>query len=248
MSFQTACYRLGINTLLLDTAGGTSLEKGESIEDSILNIAAMGPDVLIIRAPDSLELSRIEKTLPCPVINAGWGVCGHPSQALLDAYTLRERWGHFQGKKLLLVGDIKHSRVAASHFELAPILGMELGICGPNEFLGNPPSHVQIFDDLKKAADWSDAIMMLRFQFERHAQQGNFSKESISAAFGLNSRTLGFLRPDHLIMHPGPINHGIEMDEMAIQDSRSVILEQVNRGTWVRQALLLSVLQPKAVF
>lgn len=247
MSFQTACLRLGLNPIILDTAGGTSLEKGESVEDSILNVAAMGPEVLIIRAGDGLQLEQIAKQLPCPIVNAGWGKAGHPTQALLDTFTLYSRWGGLEKKKLLIVGDIKHSRVAASHFELAPLLGLQIAVCGPKEFIGTPPSHVSQFDSLKAGLEWADAVMMLRFQFERHSEKSGFASDQVRRDFGLTEDKLHLLRPEQWVLHPGPINHGIEMDQIVMGDSRSLVLEQVHNGTWIRQALLWTILQDKVV-
>jgi len=247
MSFETACHRLGLYPLILDTAGGTSLEKGESVEDSIFNIAAMNPVLLIIRSSGSLNFPEICSQLAVPVINAGWGAFGHPTQALLDAFTLFKKWGKLEGKKLLVVGDIKFSRVAASHFELCSLLGYEIAVCGPAEFL--PPKEESFakgigrFEDLKDGLAWADAVMMLRFQFERHSTDLQFSEENVRKSFGLTSETLKLVPPNVQIMHPGPVNHGIEMDDQALKDPRSLVLQQVTNGVFIRQALIEKVLQ-----
>lgn len=247
MSFETACHRLGLYPLILDTAGGTSLEKGESVEDSIFNIAAMNPVLFIIRSSGALNFAEICHQLRVPVINAGWGAFGHPTQALLDAFTLFKKWGKLERKKLLVVGDIKFSRVAASHFELSSLLGYEVAVCGPAEFLPSTEETqrkgIRRFDHLKEGLAWADAVMMLRFQFERHSADLQFSEEDVRKNFGLTSETLRLVPPHVQIMHPGPVNHGIEMDDQALRDPRCLVLQQVTNGVFIRQALIEKVLQ-----
>ncbi|PIS11255.1 MAG: aspartate carbamoyltransferase catalytic subunit [Bdellovibrio sp. CG10_big_fil_rev_8_21_14_0_10_47_8] len=237
LSFESAAIRMGLGPLVFDGAQKTSLEKGESIEDSVLNIAAMSPRVLIIRCGDNVDLHLLQKKVSMPIVNAGWGVLGHPSQALLDTLTLRSRWKKTQGRKLLIVGDLKHSRVAASHFELMKLTGLEIGQCGPDEFLSKESS-VQTFRDLKSGLAWADAVMALRFQFERHGNQVSLSKDDYRQRYGLNQNSLKELRSDGLILHPGPVNHGIELESEVFADSRCMIFEQVRWGVVMREALL----------
>lgn len=246
MSFETACHRLGLGPLVLDTGGGTSLEKGETVEDSILNIAAMNPLVVIVRCGNAVDLEGMTKLIPMPIVNAGWGWKGHPTQALLDAYTLQKTWGSCAGKKVLIVGDIRHSRVAASHFHLAPLLGYEVAVAGPAPLLGDLPAGTRSFSNFDEGLRWCDAVMMLRFQFERHTGDVQLQPEEIKRNFGLHASRLPTVPKDALILHPGPVNHGVEMDSAALADSRCRVLQQVTSGVFVRQALLHTMIEGKS--
>jgi aspartate carbamoyltransferase catalytic subunit len=227
--------------MIFDGGIGTSLEKGETVEDSILNIAAMLPKILVIRCGDAVDLPGISKQLKAPIVNAGWGRLGHPTQALLDVFTMQEHFQNLQGLKLLIIGDIIHSRVAASHFELAQKLNIQLGLCGPNELLP-ADSTAQRFEQLEPALQWADVVMSLRVQFERHQGSADLNKQSYRENYGLNSNNLKFISKNSLIMHPGPINHGVEMESEIIADSRSRIYEQVTNGVYIREAILRSLI------
>ncbi len=237
MSFESAGFRAGLSPLVFDGGARTSLEKGETIEDSILNIAAMDPKFVVVRCGDEVPLLEISKKISMPVINAGWGVKGHPTQALLDALTMQQKLGSVSGKKLLIVGDVKHSRVASSHFELAKKVGYEIGQCGPKDFL-RPDLSKNVFDRLEDGLKWADAVMALRFQFERHAESVKFSKDEYRAQFGLNLKNISDLGAKGIVMHPGPINHGIELETEVLSDSRSQVLVQVQNGVFMREAIL----------
>jgi aspartate carbamoyltransferase catalytic subunit len=241
LSFETAAFRSGLGPLLFDGGQKTSLEKGETVEDSIFNIAAMKPSMMVIRCGDMVDLEKISRQIQSPILNAGWGTKGHPTQALLDLFTLQRKWGQIAGQKLLIVGDVKHSRVAASHVELAKVCGFTLGQCGPTEYLIDNPQ-VQKFVSLQEGLQWCDAVMALRFQFERHTDTQGFAKEDYRSQFGLNPNSLRALREDAPVLHPGPINYGIEMEQIVTEDSRSCILEQVTNGVYIREALIRLVL------
>jgi aspartate carbamoyltransferase catalytic subunit len=242
MSFESAAYRCGLGPLVFDGGPNTSLEKGETAEDSILNIAAMEPRALVIRCGDSVPLARIASELEIPVINAGWGVQGHPTQALLDAVTMKRAFPELEGKKVLILGDVRHSRVAASHFELLPTLGVKVAVCGPEEFLVSKPG-VEVFKSLKQALQWADVAMTLRVQFERHIDANKLSSEDYRKHFGLNAESLRYFSPAGIIMHPGPINRGIEMESDVLNDSRCKVLEQVRTGVFVREALIRQIFE-----
>ena len=235
LSFETACARLGVHPLRLDGKAGTSLEKGETLEDTVLNVAAMSPDFLVIRCGDDLDLAALRSQVSMPILNAGWGKKGHPTQALLDAYTIRKYLGTCEKQKVLVVGDVRHSRVAASHFELANILGYEVALCGPEEFLPQNPT-VPVFSSLKEGLSWATVAMALRVQLERH--ESSFLLKDYRAAYGFTAENLKNLSAKALIMHPGPINQGTEMDSEILQDSRCNVLAQVASGVLVRQALI----------
>ncbi|MEK2687583.1 aspartate carbamoyltransferase catalytic subunit [Bdellovibrio sp. GT3] len=240
MSFETACAHLGVYPMLLDGKSGSSLEKGETLEDTVLNVAAMKPAFLVIRSGDDLDFNAIAAQVSMPIINAGWGKKGHPTQALLDAYTIRKHLGSIENQKVLIVGDARHSRVAASHLELAAKLNYEVAFCGPQEFL---PVHakVKVFETLSEGLKWCSVAMALRVQLERH--QGQHSLGNYRSDFGFTVENLKSLSKDALIMHPGPINQGTEMDTEVLQkDSRCRVLDQVSNGVLIRQAILLDVL------
>ncbi len=237
LSFESAAHRAGLAPVIFESGRNTSLEKGETIEDSLLNIAAMMPKALVVRCGDAVPLREISRVLSVPVINAGWGIHGHPTQALLDAFTLQKAWGSLQGKRLLVVGDLIHSRVIASHLELAPKIGLELGQCGPRDFLLRE-GPVKSFSYLSEGLAWADAVMALRFQFERHKEAIAFSQEAFRVEFGLNRESVKNLKPEGLILHPGPINHGIEIETEILKDPRCKVLEQVQNGVFVRESLL----------
>jgi aspartate carbamoyltransferase catalytic subunit len=238
LSFETAAIRAGLGALVFDGGLKTSLEKGETIEDSLYNMAAMDPQVLVVRCADTVDLPKLAPKLKVPVLNAGWGVQGHPTQALLDQLTLKAKWKSLEGKKLLIIGDLKHSRVAASHLELAAVTGLQLAQVGPENFQLPGSSKIKSFSNLAEALKWADAAMALRFQFERHEAAIAFSKEDYRQQFGLNLESLKNLKADGFIMHPGPINHGIEMETEVLTDSRAIVLDQVRHGVYLREAVL----------
>lgn len=241
-SFETALARCGFHPLVLDLPEGTSLEKGETEEDTVLNLAAMDPRLIIVRSSDAFPLSKVVSQVSCPVINAGWGTQGHPTQALLDGYTLFQEFNELQSLKILFVGDIKHSRVVASHFELLDKMGAEVGQCGPSQFMVDRPG-THLFRRLEEGLEWCDAVMALRFQFERHGQGLEFSKEDYRLSYGLTRSALRHLRPGGVMMHPGPVNYGIEIDAEVLTDSRNRILKQVHHGVFIREALIRTLLE-----
>jgi len=241
-SFQSAAARLGLSPLLLDGSAGTSLEKGESVEDTVLNIAAMEPAVVVIRCGDEVDLYDLQGRLAMPLLNAGWGKKAHPSQALLDALTLKAHQRDLRKEKLLVIGDVKHSRVIGSHFQLARILGYEIAICGPKAFLPENYSGVY-FENLNEGLKWATSLMALRVQHERHGEA--YSIASYREHYGLSLQKLKTWKSDGLLLHPGPVNYGVELDLDVNQDPRCRILEQVKWGAYLRQALLARALSQK---
>ncbi|MES2856536.1 MAG: aspartate carbamoyltransferase catalytic subunit [Bdellovibrionota bacterium] len=244
MSFQTAAYRLGHQVLTMELSTGSSLSKGESYLDTVLNVVAMGPDILVVRYGESAELDEALPKLSVPVINAGSGQTAHPTQALLDAFTIQQNLGSVRDKKVLIVGDIQHSRVAKSNFEVLSKLGARIGIAGPTELLPGADSlkahGIQIFENIDDGIAWADVYMGLRIQLERHTST-DLKKSAVSdfhAQFGLNHARLKILKKDSIILHPGPINHGVEFAPEVMNDERCRVLEQVSNGVLVRAALL----------
>ncbi len=248
VAFEIASKRLSADVVTI-TSQASSLVKGETLRDTALNIQSLNADLLVIRhsAPGSpLYLSRL---LRIPVINAGDGAHEHPTQALLDTFTLREKLGNLQGKKVTILGDILFSRVARSNIWALRKLGADVTLAGPAtlvpktfESLG-----VTVLHDLKSALADADAIMLLRIQHERQSAIHFPSLGEYTSMFGLNKRRAAWLKPDAIIMHPGPINRGVEIDSDLADSDRSVILEQVTNGIVCRMAVLLLCASTQAI-
>ncbi len=233
VSFEVACQREGIHPVVIQGKAATSLEKEETLEDTFLNLAAMDPVAIIVRAGGEFDLSSIHGKIDSAIINAGWGVHGHPTQALLDAWTLFQKGGDLKKKKLLILGDVLHSRVAQSHFELASVLGYEVKTFAPPPFA---VLKVENFEKIQDGLEWCDAVMALRMQKERH--QSQVSSENFNSYWGLNSSNIRYIKKDAFIMHPGPINWGIELSADIKNHPQAIILDQVRSGVYIRQALL----------
>lgn len=240
-SFEVACAEQGLYPIRLDGGGGTSIEKGETIKHTILNIAAMNPVVIVLRSGGSVPLYEIAQQIQQPIINAGWGLSGHPTQALLDVFSLVESGVEIKGHKLLIVGDVAHSRVAASHFELMEVLGYKLAVCGPEEFLngsGIPNAGVQKFQSLDEGLQWADSVMCLRVQTERHTQ--GYDLHHFHRDFGMDRLRLEKASQSKKIklLHPGPVNLGVEISHDVYDHPQSLILRQVASGVLIRKALI----------
>lgn len=243
MSFEIAALRLGARTHLLSGKAGTSLEKEESQEDTVKNVAAMRPDLLVVRCDDELNLNQLAEDCAMPIINAGWGKKEHPTQALLDILTLQDHVKDIQKEKILFVGDIKHSRVVASHIELAKTLGYEIAFCAPAEMLP-PAAKVPVFENLKQGLAWATCVYSLRLQFERHEKKISF--QDIIEKFQINSKVLEGWNRQGFILHPGPVNYGIELANEITKDPRNLILKQVENGVLLRMALIYHYLREMA--
>lgn len=246
MSFQTACYRLGIPVVSMDSLADTSIKKGESLLDTIFNVRAMNPEVLVVRCGQDLDLYELDKMLNIPIVNAGSGTVSHPTQALLDAYTIYREYGQVKDRRVLIVGDIEHSRVAYSNFQLLQKLGAKVAACGPPAFLpqeGVFPG-VKFFHSLSEGLSWAEVCMVLRIQLERH-DKSHLKLPSLATyhnEYGLTSEKLNILDKEGILMHPGPVNQGVELAPSTLRDKRSRILEQVENGVYVRAALMARVL------
>lgn len=238
-SFEMAAKRLGASSMNI-TAQQSSTVKGETLRDTAQNIEAMNPDVLIIRHFSSGAPYVFSKLIKTPIINAGDGFHEHPTQALLDTYTIQECKGRVKGLKVLIVGDIAHSRVARSNIAALTKLGAQSYVCGPPTLI--PPNveklGVGVFYNLKEAIKDMDVVMMLRIQEERQMQHQYPSKREYVRFFGLNPETLTHAKKEIIIMHPGPLNRGIEISPEIADGPYSTILNQVKNGVAVRMALL----------
>jgi len=239
LAFEVAASRLSADTITV-TADASSLTKGESLRDTAQNMAALKADMIIMRHPASGAPNYLSKVIDIPVINAGDGSHSHPTQALLDAFTLIEKLGNLDGKKVTILGDILFSRVARSNIICLQKLGAKVTVAGPStlvpkgfESMGATVSH-----DLRYALEDADAVMLLRIQHERQSATHFPSIGEYTSMFGLNKFRAAWLKPEAIIMHPGPINRGVEIDSEVADSSRSVILRQVTNGIVVRMAVL----------
>ena len=236
LSFEIAANRLGAQSVAMQVER-SSIKKGETLEDTALTLNAMRPDALVIRHRDVGAPASIAAIMDCPVINAGDGIGEHPTQALLDAATIRQRFGRIAGLKVAICGDLKHSRVARSNVKLLSRLGVELRLAGPPSLMPDDlPCSVASIDE---AVDGADVVMMLRVQRERMTEDLGDAPGEYLARYGLTAERLARAAPHAAIMHPGPINRGVEIEGALADDAqRSLITLQVEMGVAVRMACL----------
>jgi len=239
ISFELAERRLSADTLNF-AASSSSVKKGETLIDTINNILAMKVDMIVMRHPSPGACSFLAKHVDSVIINAGDGTHEHPTQALLDAYSIREKYGEVKGKKVAIVGDILHSRVALSNIFCLQKLGAEVVVCGPPTLI---PKHIESLGvkveyDLMKALEWCDVANMLRIQMERQDIKYFPSLREYTMLYGLNKERLNSLKKKITIMHPGPINRGVEITSDVADSDQSIILDQVENGVAIRMAVL----------
>ena len=234
MSFATAAHRLGASALTLPVEQ-SSVKKGETLEDTARTLNAMRPDALVIRHPENGAPAEVAAILDASVINAGDGTNEHPTQALLDAATIRGRLGRLDGLKVAICGDIKHSRVARSNARLLPRLGAEVRLAGPPELMPGELPRLTV----DEAISGADVVMMLRVQRERLDQEFGDAPGEYLRSYGLTSQRLALAAPNAAVMHPGPMNRGVEIEDAVADDpERSLINLQVAMGVAVRMACL----------
>ncbi len=245
-SFDIAGKRLSADTFSL-ASSGTSQSKGESLKDTALTLQAMAPDSIVLRHAASGAAQFLAERLNCSVINAGDGRHAHPTQALLDGFTLWQRWGDFTGKTLLILGDVAHSRVARSNIILMNMLGVKVRLCAPRTLL--PPSlsgwPVEVFYSLDEAMRGVDAVMCLRLQLERQQTGLLPSLREYAAMYCLQQRHCHLAHDDLCVLHPGPMNRGVEICSNLADASPSLVLDQVASGVVIRMALLFLYLTKK---
>ena len=246
-SFEIAAKKLAADAVNW-TSSGSSTSKGETLFDTVKNIEAMGPDAIVIRHAASGAAQLVSQRVKCPVINAGDGAHEHPTQALLDAFTLRERWCSLDGRTVAIVGDIAHSRVARSNIFALRALGAKVRVCGPPTLMprGIEALGCTATTSLAQALEGADAAMMLRIQLERIGDSRFPTTREYSKLFGLGLRSVQLLPEHALILHPGPINRGVELAPEIADGPRSVILDQVENGVAVRMAVLHRLIAPTA--
>jgi len=232
-SFEIAAKRLGAEIVHLDVAK-SSTKKGETLVDTAMNLDAMGPNAIIVRHQDAGVPKILSNHTHASIVNAGDGAHAHPSQALLDLYTLKEHFGDLQGKKIAIVGDIKNSRVANSNIELLTRFGMEVILVAPPHFL--PKTSLKTTHFLPEIIDEVDAIMSLRTQTERHSSQSYASLKDYASDFCITEELIG--DRDIILLHPGPVHRNIDITDALLDDKRCKVLEQVSNGVNIRMAIL----------
>jgi aspartate carbamoyltransferase catalytic subunit len=240
ISFELAEKRLGADTINF-SASASSVSKGETLLDTVNNILSMKVDMVVMRHSASGAPHFLAKHIPAAIINAGDGINEHPTQALLDALSVTERLGSLEGKKVVLVGDIMHSRVALSNIYLLNKMGAEVMVAGPPTLIPKyieQALNVKVEYDIKKALQWCDVANVLRIQLERQNQVLFSSLREYNLAYGVSRKLLDGLQKEIVIMHPGPINRGVEIDSDVADGNQSIILQQVENGVAVRMAAL----------
>ena len=239
ISFELAEKRLSADVINF-SASASSVSKGETLLDTVNNILSMKVDMVVMRHPAPGAHMYLARRIDANIVNAGDGTHEHPTQALLDAFSIRERLGEVRGKKVVIVGDIKHSRVALSNIYCLNKLGAEVKLCGPPTLI---PKHIEslgvkVEHDLRKALEWCDVANVLRIQLERQQIKYFPSLREYSMYYGVTREVLDSLSKPIVIMHPGPINRGVEISSDIADSDHSIILQQVENGVAVRMAVL----------
>jgi aspartate carbamoyltransferase catalytic subunit len=237
-SFEIAAKRLGAMVVSLDVSRSSS-SKGETLFDTAANLDAMGPDAIVVRHKSSGVPHILANYVNCPIVNGGDGSHAHPTQALLDLFTMKRHFGDVKGKKVAIVGDIKNSRVANSNIELLGRVGVEVILVGPPHFL--PQTDLRVHHSIEEVIDEVDVIMSLRAQTERHANQIYASLKDYGTDFCITSKLMK--DRDIIILHPGPVHRNVDVDDFMMKDPRSKILEQVKNGVAVRMAVLEKLIE-----
>lgn len=239
LSFELAEKRLSADVINF-SASQSSVSKGETLVDTVNNILAMKVDMIVMRHPHPGAAHFLSKKVNSCIVNAGDGTHEHPSQALLDAYSLLEKFGDLKGKRIAIVGDILHSRVALSNIYALKMLGAEVTLCAPKSLL---PKHIESLGvktstNLMQVLDWCDAANMLRVQNERMELSYFPTNREYSQNFGLNGDRLKQLRKEIVILHPGPVNRGVEITSEVADSDQAIILDQVENGVAIRMAII----------
>ena len=239
LSFELAEKRLSADVINFSSAS-SSVKKGETLVDTVNNILSMKVDMVVMRHPNPGAHQFLSRNIDARIVNAGDGAHEHPTQALLDTFSIRENFGEVQGKKVVIVGDILHSRVALSNIYALQKQGAEVMVCGPAtlipKFIGS--LGVKVEHNLQKALDWCDVANMLRIQLERQDSKFFPSIREYTMQYGLTMQHLNNLKKEIIVMHPGPINRGVEITSEVADSEQSIILNQVENGVAIRMAVL----------
>tara|TARA_B100000953_G_C17989622_1_gene411662 strand:- start:72 stop:1010 length:939 start_codon:yes stop_codon:yes gene_type:complete len=239
LSFELAEKRLSADVINF-SSGASSVKKGETLIDTVNNILAMKVDMVVIRHPNPGASVFLSRNIDAKIINAGDGTHEHPTQALLDAYSIREKYGEVKGKKIVIIGDILHSRVALSNIYCLQKLGAQVKVCGPSTLIPRFINQLGVkhISNLREALNWCEIANVLRIQLERQDVKYLPSLREYAMVFGINKELLMNLDKEITIMHPGPINRGVELTSDVADSGQSIILEQVENGVAIRMAAL----------
>ena len=232
-SFNTAEEKLGMRVISFNP-GASSLKKDETFYDTVKVFDSLGMDAVVIRHVENEYYNQLIGHVKAAIINGGDGTGNHPTQSLLDLLTIRQEFGRFQGLKVAIIGDVVHSRVAHTNFEVMGRLGMEVCTSGPEEFMEEGMNFVPF----EQAVRGSDVVMLLRVQHERHAGSMQITKEEYHRRYGLNADTVQWMKPGAIIMHPAPFNRGVEIADEVVECPSSRIFKQMENGVFVRMAAL----------
>ena len=238
-SFNCALMNLGIGVLDVNVSG-SSVQKGETLYDTVKTFEALGVDGVIIRHSQDEYFKELEN-VNIPIFNGGDGKTNHPTQSLLDLMTIYEEFGHFEGLKCAIIGDISHSRVAHTNIEVMRRLGMEVYISGPEEFNDNSAEYISVDEAIKTM----DVVMLLRIQFERHSGSMQMTKEEYHRDYGLTMERVNQMKDNAIIMHPAPINRGVEIADDVAECEKARIFKQMTNGVYIRMAAISRVLDGK---
>ena len=238
-SFVTAMMNLGINVIDVNV-GGSSVNKGESLYDTIKTFEALGLDGVVVRHSEDEYFKKLEG-ISMPIFNGGDGKTNHPTQSLLDLMTIYEEYGKFEGLKCCIVGDIAHSRVAHTNIKVMEKLGMEVYISGPEEFNDNSAPFLPLDEAIKTC----DVIMLLRVQFERHSGSMSMTNDEYHEKYGLTMKRVNNMKENAIIMHPAPVNRGVEIADDVVECEKARIFKQMTNGVYIRMAVISMVLDGK---
>ena len=231
-SFQCALMNLGINVINCDVQH-SSVQKGETLYDTVRTFESLGVDGVVIRSSQDEYYKELEN-IQIPIFNGGDGKSNHPTQSLLDLMTIYEEYGHFDGLKCCIIGDIAHSRVAHTNIEVMQRLGMEVYISGPMEYIDDSAKYIPLDEAIKEM----DVIMLLRVQFERHSEAMSMSVEEYHKTYGLTLDKVAKMKEHAIIMHPAPVNRGVEIADDVVECSKSRIYKQMTNGVFIRMAVV----------
>ncbi len=232
-SFCVAEEKLGMRVISFHPES-SSLKKCESFYDTVKTMDSFGMDVLVIRHTENEYYKQLAGRVRTPILNGGDGTDNHPTQSLLDLLTIRQEFGGFAGLKVAIIGDVKHSRVAHTNYEIMQRLGMQVVVSGPEEFM-DPALHTE---DFEQALSTSDVVMMLRIQYERHRMRDHFTEAEYLERYGLTMKRVSTMKKNAIIMHPAPVNRNVEIGDDVVECEKSRIFKQMENGVYIRMAAL----------
>ena len=241
-SFEMAEQQLGLTTIPFEVTT-SSVQKGETLYDTIETLASIGVQSVVIRHPQDRYYEALQEKVSIPIINAGDGCGQHPTQCLLDLLTIRQEFGSFKGLKVVIVGDLRHSRVARSNAEMLTKLGATVYFAGPEEWKDEENRH-GTYLDIDEAIETVDVVMLLRIQFERHEENTSELAQNYHSRFGLTVERERKMKSHSIILHPAPVNRGVEIADELVECERSRIFKQMQNGVYIRMAVLARALQP----